>query len=646
MISGLKNLVSLVLSDKLSRSIALLMDRIFFFASLFYLGLVLLGIRLEKIIGLGDAMSYKIYFFKGLCLFSWFCLWRYRRSVAIYMLFFALFALGHAFACIYQPSLRFGVPVLDYMLSPHVSANWTFGLAKDYLWHIIGNLCLAMTVVFYVGSDRQKYLHWLCRLVLLGFLANLLVAAVQYFYAFSFLAQGSGSAVAAKRFSGLLEDSAAASLFLIFCYGGLLFYRQKNPRIFISILKWTVIVFLFFLGAFGSGRLFLISVTAVTALWIMLQVFSALWARKWRQLMFVLLAASAGLSGILYVTSGRFDKDREIAFARKLTRVIADTQLSARGISRLYMYVIRGRDLHMRVMSEATDHYFPTGSGMGTFVANQDNYKAHNHTARILSDWPSSFYLLMTSEWGLSGFLVLAFICMLFIGGITRYVVDASCNFKGDILNSSLTLFSLGALGTLLLAWVVGIHFVFPSIGFLIGLIISALYSFLVQIKGWARAIHFVAVSILLSFMFSIGLLYVEAPERISSFKWLEKRSPQIPLIYKENLKGVEGSWLAPYGEYIATSDVLKFYVKHPPEYYPVEVTVRLRGVEDEVLAEKRVVVESEGWQSMQFPVFLSKGCGEFTPSKYCIYHLSADKLWQWEKRDMLVFIPDASQDD
>jgi len=620
-----------------SEKVAPLIDKVFFYSSLFYLALVLVGIRIEKVIGAGDFFTYKIWFFKALCVLSWFCLWRYRRGLAVYLLLFVLLALSHAFACIYQPSLRLDIPVLDYMLSPHASANWTFDLAQHYLWHILGNLCLGSAMIFYGGENRPFYERCVYRVLFVGFAVNLLVASVQYFYSFSFMAQGSGSAVSANRFSGLLEDSAAASLFLVFAYSGLLFYRQDKNWGMASVFKWVIVVFLLFLGAFGSGRLFLICAVLTTVSWATLQLFSAMLGREWRKLLLVLLVVSVVLSSFFYMTGEQFQQDKELAFARKFRIVVSETDLSVHGLTRLYRFLIKGRSLHMTVMSEATTHYFPTGSGLGTFVANQDNYKAHNHTVKILSDWPSSFYLLMTSEWGVSGFLLIFLILLLLVGSAVRFVVSRD---PASSVSDRLTWLSLGALLSLMFSWAVGIHFVFKSIGLLIALILMSLYFSLSQHRLWARAVHFLAISVLVSFVFSIGLLYYKAPSQVSSFKWIEKKSPQVPHTFRETLGEVDGAWLDPNSEYVAMTGVIDFYVKHPPEYYPVKFRIQLLGVDDQILEEQDIAVDFEGWQSMEFPGFDGHGCRNPVPSMYCVYRVSADKLWQWQDRDMLVFVP------
>ncbi|PJZ68321.1 hypothetical protein CH373_04685 [Leptospira perolatii] len=171
-----------------------------------------------------------------------------------WILIFILFLLVERFFRAFGFSIFYGLGIQEFLFFPGVSS-------REYL---SGPVVLAVNLGFPIlylfseercSSDSKKISLDLLYGTLIGFLINVVVMVVQFFYRIDFLAFGSNLSVSAGRVSGLLLDSGSASWILplvtVFILGNF-WENKKNLRIqkvsFFFVLLPLSLVSVSFLG--------------------------------------------------------------------------------------------------------------------------------------------------------------------------------------------------------------------------------------------------------------------------------------------------------------------------------------------------------------------------------------------------------------
>ncbi len=423
-----------------------------------------------------------------MCLAFWILLSvKQTRLIFLILIFVAISLYGQAYIKIFQPNLANFFDVVDYQLSPRVAAKWSLSVAKHHLKTLVGNVFIFLPFILVPAlRTHLKKSHFFFILIASAAM-NTLVSFVQRFYSNTFLAEGSGTALAARRTPALLEDSGASTIFFAVICAGLLFATlaknsSKRQRFFYTILLLFCIAAAFF----GVGRAFFAGLIPIVVLFLIY---------LWREIVFKVGAFKSLM--IVTILVGAFS-----AFLYLLSKVfISHTILSALGrLNRFRHGEITWEGFWRAFDSPRYDQWLAMlqtirenpvlGTGLGTSMANLDRYYGG---VRGFLDWPGSFYLMFPSELGLIGWLIsLSLVGLL----ITIAWNLATLQFRRNTF-SAFEMFCFGGLLTLGVTYLIGIHFVFQSIGVLfVFMLIVSVDSLMARLRNFSLFVKFFFLSL------------------------------------------------------------------------------------------------------------------------------------------------------
>jgi hypothetical protein len=230
----------------------------------------LCGSRFAQLSGWMWFAPVQLWMFRATLLASLIYLTMTKPRLGFSVLGFWIVLLAHSFANFYWPSLRWGVPVVDYLLHDQVSANYSFDQAKLYIGNFLGWFAAGLAYIriqrrINHGADFKWYRSPVFVAILSGTLLNVTVLGIQGLYDINFLALASGTAVSAGRAPGLLEDGGASAVVMSSLVAGL-FSLMITGRVSLG----TRIGFAFVVAAAGyfssftAGRVFFLGI-ALTA---------------------------------------------------------------------------------------------------------------------------------------------------------------------------------------------------------------------------------------------------------------------------------------------------------------------------------------------------------------------------------------------
>lgn len=532
-----------------------------------------------------------------------------------------LLLLTNAFWSLYWPSLRPGIPVQDFILADQVSANYswdqvalylkttgcmlTIGLAARVSWPSAepwGRSCFAAAVFSAIGL-------------------NLLAIAVQVGVDVRWLASGSGTAVEHGRAAALLEDSGASTVFMAAVLAGLayvaLLARISAPlRVASRVAAGAGAA----IGVATGGRVYFLSLAAAIAVGVGL-----LLVRRITALSARLALATAGLAGLAGGVWAAFGPG---ALAHPVGAIHAD--LIALDPIRI---------VHQKVMLRAFWEQPWLGTGLGWFYASLFEFGpwAVASGGVFFSDVPTSMYLMLGSELGLAGVLIIA----AGLGWVCARLVRLARPAAGE--GPGLwTAFAVGASVSLAVSFLVGIHIIFWSVPALAIPIAIGGASEPSPERRWFAPVWGAA---LLVIAIACAQLWATAP-RAPEFRWKERGTPQIPvsLVVPIWPAGLEGVWASSGAEFLFEGKPLWFHIERPAEFYPMTFTIQVFDRGGRPVATHEEVFEAPTGADpgrliqVSFDNDVNSLCAtDITPDDYCSFRITTTPEWTLDKQPVAV---------
>jgi len=340
---------------------------------------------------LGDILNFPLLRFGILFLFALGAFWGMascfflNKKLTFSLLFFIAAIFFHAWCHFFQPSLRSGISVQDFLLQNGFSAYFLIAQTRLYLMYFVLFLFPAISFCHHALLSEQK--SWY-RGVFLGILfftggLNAAVAIVQAHHDIHFLSAGSYDSVATLHACGLLMDYGEAGVFFSSFFSFLIFYgfekKQSVARVFLLLL-FAVLVF--FGGFSTQSRNFYAA--AILSCILCGVIF---WVRKLPKF----FLATASLFGFVSLLTMSFVSRHN------------------------YVKIDSVRYNHLRAMWAAAKENFWTGTGIGSFQENLFYYAQKLFpTVPVYSDISTNVYFQLLSELGVVGLLLIALLGVVF----------------------------------------------------------------------------------------------------------------------------------------------------------------------------------------------------------------------------------------
>lgn len=565
---------------------------------------------------------------------------------AFFLLFVAMGTiLLHSIAHLYWPSLKFGIPLQDFYLTKEVTSNYSFDQAKMYVFHASVCLISGIAIGFFYRSIPKHNLQIFWAIILTAIAANAIVANQQWLYNFQFLTQGSGTALTERRAPGLLEDSGASSVVFAAIVAGLFYHLIFSPLKFRPTFSVGIATVAYLFAGFGTGgRIFYISTAGAIGVGSSLLLLNVILKRR-KNFLRRLLIISATLVCILLLTF-KLSSHRTWDFATtpQLNLLLSDFSLD--NINRWLLSIDKVRSVHFRVMAKSFLEHPIFGTGLGSFHANffEHIQWALSYGGYQFVDPPASMYLMLLSELGLAGVLLI-------LGGAWFFGASLRTLFKPQRTQRTTFVnhFSLGMLVSIAFSFLIGIHLIFTSFVVLLGLLFIGLTDTFVARKPHWLGKRFTSVLsvIVLLLLTDVAYRWYTVP-RAPSFRWKELGHPQHVrnMIVPIDVHGQDGSWLYSGSELIYDGNDLKFFIEMPPQYYPITVTVEVfdqfqqlafiftRKIETYTLPTPGDIFTAV------FPSAVSVPCHKpIRPDFYCSFKIKTSPVWTYRTYKIGGFI-------
>lgn len=429
----------------------------------------LCGSRLGPLTGWHFLESCQIWVWRVTLLASIVYLAATQTRLAVTLIGAWVIFLGHSFAHFYWPSLRAGVPVVDYLLHDQVSANYSFDQAKLYVGNTLGWLTVGLAYALRerdvrdLSMQRPPYSPLFISIII-GIALNTAVLAVQGLRDLSFLAAASGTAVSAGRAAALLEDGGASAVAMSSLVAGLFSLLITGRLSTIAQITFTVVIILAgYCSSFTAGRVFFVGV-ALTA-GILFFAGMAL-VRSSRSLKFAAIAAVPLV--VSTYTAVHLAPPRMMEQVSMLQRLdFANFSASASSIIRDIDPIRFGHQYTM-LLAFLDRPWF--GNGLGSFYANYHRFfaQAQSLGAGFYVDPPSSIFLMLAADLGIAGIAIL----MLFLGIVAKQILFVA---RTGRKLEPLTALCLGIAINFVVCSLIGFHLIFTSVSALAGIAFAVL---------------------------------------------------------------------------------------------------------------------------------------------------------------------------
>ena len=572
------------------------------------------------------------------------------RPVYLLVIWSLLLAIiAHSFCNLYWPSLKPGVPVQDYLLADQVSSNYSFDQAKIY-WRHMAIVLLASTAAASayaaVGTKKQRWFQWFIGSILVIAVA---VVAIQSYCNMRFLSEGSGSAMGNRRAPGLLEDSGASTVYYAAMVSGMLYLGLFGPLRNKTKLLWVSAAFFSAFFAIGTGgRILFVSITLSGLAGLCLVTVGHLLRLHSKRSLWVPLATLSAC--VLLISAGiRSSKPLRHTWSTLSPPNSYSWPGLTNWLTDLCLRVDPIRTVHMRVMLRTISKHPWFGTGLGSFYSNFfENLSWAASTGGVkYADPPSSLYLMLTSELGLAGGIIIvtgAFLLTNAMLSMLRIPSDICQPAKSNALWHCA---GLGILISLSISFMIGAHLMFLSVSSLLsmGIFAVAIHESRKTIKQRSILRCILICSTLL--LTQCLILAISAP-RVPEFRWRERGTPQTPLglLLPISTHGLTGTWIASGGEVLYKGLPVTIYVEMPPEYYPLSVTSTFVGPTGVKLETKEFTLDhydlNQPWKSINLYLAEPNACSNNVgPNNFCSIRVETSPVWRWLGQKVGFYIRD-----
>ncbi len=297
------------------------------------------------------------------------------------------------------------------------------------------------------------------------------------------------------------------------------------------------------------------------------------------------------------------------------------------------------RSVHFKVMARAFWEHPWFGTGFGSYYANFWHYLgwALISGGAMYADVPGSMYLMLLSELGVAGALVILAGLIWLVVRLVRLTKPAAG--EGPDL---WTAFAVGASVSVAVSFLVGIHVIFWSVPALVIPIAIGGASEPASGRRWFAAVWGAALLII---AISCVKLWATAP-RAPEFRWKERGTPQIPvsLVVPIWPAGLEGIWASSGAEFLFEGKPLWFHIERPAEFYPMTFTIQVFDRGGRQVATHEQVFEAptgaDPGRLIQVPFNddVNNLCAtNITPDDYCSFRITTTPEWTLDKQPVAV---------
>lgn len=614
-----------------------------------------IGIRLEAILPIPFWKQIQVTIFILNTGLGFILLFKQRWIWAVYSLLFYLGMLGHAFVIFNQPSFASGISfknsyvLADFDSSPWViSSNLSFNFANLYLNNFFKFLFPALAIISLSQKHQIIIFKWIRFAFIVGFLANSALATYQGIVELTFWAEGSGTAVAAGRAPAFLEASGSSSVYfatmVVAIFWNLVFAKSTYSAFWSGVL----LVIGFTGGVFAGGRVFFSSCLVSMSIGLILSIFQSLKTRDRRRFFF--LTAISGVGVIIFLHLFLIHPFPDSKVITDSVKTILYKKLS---VWKALETIDELRFGHVIVMWRAFTDHFWTGTGLGSTLANVYTYGYHLKIPKLLNDFPSCFYLQLMSELGIVGLILVILIIriwlkQIFILGGNNIEIETS-----DLDYSKLLYWLIptacGATTSLLVSFLIGVHFVYSIISIIatLALAIALLMmhnqpKILIESSIFVRFWRYI-IPAMIAYLFLIGSVQALTPPRIPAFRWLEREIPQIPYHLKGEMEGRSGYWLTGGSEILLKSQLTNLYILHPDNSFPVKVKLELINTSAKKIQVKHFTLSHRQGITFELPNTMTKECLiSVTPNHFCSLRVKTSAPWNLGPFEAGVFVTDS----
>jgi len=277
------------------------------------------------------------------------------------------------------------------------------------------------------------------------------------------------------------------------------------------------------------------------------------------------------------------------------------------------------------------------GTGYGSFYMNFFEHRqwAEKGIGKSYADPPSSLYLMLLSEFGVAGVLLIL-VKLLVLATGWKEVAFASSTKTKKPHQTQLQSFSIGVLTSLAISFLIGLHLLFMSVSAVYLLCLFFAFDEYGEGVNKKKPFNILTYSIAgFSILLTLSVVkqWQTAPPS-PEFRWKERGNPQVPINLQVPIQTPgKGTWLVSGAEIILTQPDQKIFVVHPIEYYPLTVELLIRDHDRNILHEKKHVIVSYNHSKPGKIVEIGhdySSCLPATISNYCSIQVKTIPVWIW----------------
>ena len=603
------------------------------------------------------VQTYLQYFHFGVAICAAIAVLKYRKKYFLVATSALSLVILQSFSFLYWPSMNWDTPTQDFYLMNDISSNYSFDQGMRYLLNF--TLFLFPTWALWMLSRKKYFLNSIRWLLLfsgenskqihtillavagIALLLNGGVAIYQWQMDLNFLAQGSGYAISVGRATALLEDSGASTVFFAALLTGVVFLIFDTSCQRPQKILWSMIFIVGLLGGIASkGRIFFISFGLSLVILFFLLILRGIARRNYSPFLASILIL---LTFLIVWKSAENRYPRAVSTLKHFQSIPEIILNHEKPFSELMRRVDPVRGVHMKAMIKALSHHPVLGTGYGSFYMNLSEHRhwAEKGIGRVHTDPPSSLYLMLLSEFGIAGFLLIGIKLFVLVTG-WRKVANSSTIINEKRNPTLLQSFSIGVLTSLAISFLIGLHLLFVSVSsvYVLSLIFALDEDSMGVNKKKSMNIFIYSIagfSILLTL--SVAKQWWTAPPS-PVFRWKERGEPQVPIHLPVPIKTppFNGTWLVSGSEVILTKPNQKIFVELPAGYYPLTVQLLIRNPKRKVLHEKEHVIDkyklTKPGEVIEID-FDYSSCLPATITNYCSIQVKTIPAWKWNGKKL-----------
>ncbi len=597
--------------------------------------------------------SFSIGFFLGLIS----CFFQYKK-LTISLIIFICSIIIHAFANFYQPSLKLGTSIQNYILQGNITSDFEMTQTRLYIMFFVFFLFPSISFFssLFKTNKFDNYTKVIFNSLLFCLILNCITAIYQGIWNIRFLAQGSGTSVAANRPPGLLDDSGVASSFFAIMSSiliSLIFDKKINLKY--KTIFSVLFILNFLSGIMNNSRSFYIGLFFSTLIFFLFKILDYNQNKRFKLLISFILS-----SAFIIVIINFISKYKNISGLNRLKDLSHALQMNGSFFNR-YSIIDDQRSAHLQIMWETIKENFYTGTGVGSFASNfYYQYNKMKFNQNISLDIPTNSYFSIVAELGIVGLLLILFILFLYISYIIKEKNNPIFFNNIYILIITRTIPIWGGIPFLILAFI-SYMFYIPAISYLACLILApCLVAFLESKKSNEKIVSFFFL-ILSAYLLTISSYLAASAPPVPFFRWDKRGTPQIPLpvgslpqpqgqtesekLYFSNLinqifggssmlfrpgGASEGQWFKPKTDFLAHLHDYRIFVGPENRQFPIEIAITFYS-KNGVIKNSNFTVHYASWLHFSIPKEKEfESCfHDVSQSRFCYYHVSVSPPWE-----------------